>query len=70
MSAIMNKIDDSQCAILCIQETKRELFDARYLKNFCPRRINQFEFLTSVGASGGLLIAWNGSLFTGEFFSQ
>ena len=64
--ALKNKIVECNADIICIQETKRELFDARYLKNFYPRRINQFEFLPSVGASGGLLIAWNGSLFAGE----
>ena len=64
--ALRNKIDESNVDIICIQETKMELFDAKYIKHFCPRRITQFEFLPSVGASGGLLIAWNGSLFTGE----
>lgn len=55
--ALKYKIAGSNADIICLQETKRELFDARYLKNFCPRRINQFEYLPSVGASGGLLIA-------------
>uniref|UniRef100_A0A8R7QBN0 Endonuclease/exonuclease/phosphatase domain-containing protein n=1 Tax=Triticum urartu TaxID=4572 RepID=A0A8R7QBN0_TRIUA len=58
-TAISNKIEESGCAILCLQETKKENFDASYIKNFCPRRINKFEFTPSVGASGGLLVAWN-----------
>jgi hypothetical protein len=48
----------------CLQETKCAAFDIRYLKNFCPRRFNQFAFSPSYGASGGLLTAWNGNLFS------
>jgi hypothetical protein len=36
------------------------------LKNFCPKKYNKFEFIPSVGASGGIIIIWNGSLFNGE----
>lgn len=68
--ALRNKISESNCDIVCLQETKRENFDARYIKNFCPRKINKFEFLPSVGASEGLLIAWNDSLFSGENIFQ
>jgi exonuclease III len=38
-----------------------------YLRKFCPKKFDKFEFLPSVGASGGIIIIWNGSLFTGEF---
>lgn len=55
--AIKQKVEESACAILCLQETKRETFDAAYIKNFSPNRINKFEFLPSVGACGGLLVA-------------
>jgi hypothetical protein len=41
-----------------------------YIKKFCPRKFNKFEFLPSVGASGGLLIIWNGNLFKGELTFQ
>lgn len=58
-TALANKIEESQCSIVCLQETKKESFDSSYIKNFCPRRIAKFAFLPSVGASGGLLIAWN-----------
>ena len=40
--ALRQKIDESDCNILCLQETKRENFDAAYIKNFCPNRINKF----------------------------
>jgi hypothetical protein len=36
------------------------------LKNFIPRRFDKFEFSPSMGASGGLLTAWNSSLLARE----
>lgn len=64
--AIRNKIEESNCAIICLQETKRETIDLHYIRNFCPKRFSNFEYLPSVGASGGLLIAWNESIFSGQ----
>lgn len=68
--AIQNKIDETDCDLICIQETKRETLDSRYLKQFCPKRLNKFDYQPSVGASGGLLVVWNDSLFTGETISK
>jgi hypothetical protein len=65
-NATRNKTEESACVAFCLQETKHATFDIRYLKNFCPRRFNQFAFLPSNGASGGLLTAWNGNLFLGD----
>jgi exonuclease III len=65
-NAISNKIEESTCVAFCLQETKRAAFDIGYLKNFCPRRFNQFAISPSDGASGGLLIACNGNLFSGD----
>lgn len=67
-AAIHNKIEESQCSIICIQETKREAIDSSYLRNSCPKRLNKFEILPSVGASGGLLIAWNEQIFKGQLY--
>jgi exonuclease III len=51
--ALSNKIDESGCNIICLQETKREIFDMEYLRKFCPKKFDdKFEFLPSVGASG------------------
>ena len=58
-NAISNKIEEPQCAILCLQKIKREAFHGSYVKNLCPRRLSKFLFLHLVGVSGGLLIAWN-----------
>lgn len=64
--AISNKISESNCSIVCLQETKRETFDQSYLRNFCPARINKFDYVPSQGASGGILTVWNDSVFQGE----
>lgn len=63
---IRNKIDESNCEIFCFQETKKEHFDPAFIRNFAPRRFDKFVFTPSVGASGGILVAWNGSLFEGS----
>lgn len=63
---IRNKIDESACDVFCFQETKKEDFDSYFLHHFAHRRFNKFSFVPSIGASGGLLTAWNGSLFVGS----
>jgi hypothetical protein len=60
------KIDESNCAILCLQETKRESFDHSYIRKFAPKRFDQFAFFPSVGSSGGIITIWNGALFHGQ----
>ena len=65
-TTIANKIEESQCSIICLQETKKEIIDFPFLKNICSRRIAKYEYLPSVGASGGLLVAWNEQVFTGQ----
>ncbi|KAJ1279024.1 hypothetical protein BS78_04G123900 [Paspalum vaginatum] len=63
--AIKRKIEERACSIFCIQETKREHFDIRYIRNFAPKRIDCFDFIPSQGASGGILLVWNSSVFSG-----
>ena len=41
------------------------MIDAPFIRNFAPRRFDQFDFIPSVGASGGLLILWCSSIFGG-----
>lgn len=67
-TAIANKIEESQCSIICLQETKRETFDSTYIKKNYPKRVNKFEFLPSIGSSGGLLVAWSEQVFSGQLF--
>ena len=69
--ALRDKITESECDVICFQETKKEAFDLQFIRKFCPSAFDSFEFLPSVGASGGMLVAWKGSLFTGiKIFSN
>jgi len=63
--ALRNKIDESSCAVVCLQETKREFFDAPYIRNFAPRRLDTFDYIPSVESSGGILVLWNSTIFKG-----
>jgi hypothetical protein len=61
--SIRNKIDECNCEIFCFQETNKEYIDLAFIRNFAPRQFDKFVFSPSVGASGGILIGWNVSLF-------
>lgn len=37
-----------------------------FLRNFCPREFDRFEYLPSIGASGGMITIWKSRLFSGE----
>jgi hypothetical protein len=39
-------------------------------KKMAPKRFNQFTFAPSCGASGGILMGWNASIFTGQVLSS
>lgn len=65
-NAIRSKIAESNCDIICFQETKREFFDAAYIKKFCPPQFDSYEFLPSIGQSGGILVVWKGNKFLGN----
>ena len=41
-------------------------FDVREIKSFFPKQFDTFAFAPSVGASGGILIIWNSSVFEGQ----
>jgi hypothetical protein len=49
--AIWDKIGESSTNIVCLQETKRSLFDSSYRCNFCLRILSNFEFAASDGTS-------------------
>ena len=63
--AVRQKIHESHCAIACLQETKCASFDSRSVKSFCPKRLDSFAFAPSLGASGGIIVVWNSSVFEG-----
>jgi exonuclease III len=61
--AIREKIEESCCDVICVQETKRASFDHKFIHYFCPKRFDNFAFSPSVGAYGGILVVWNSSIF-------
>ena len=50
--AVRNKIEESGCSIVCLQETKIQHFDMPLIKKIAPRRFDKLDFVPSVGASG------------------
>lgn len=64
--AIRDKISESACQIVCLQETKKDIFDHFYIKKFCPRNLDKFVWSPSDVASGGLLTVWNSNFFDGN----
>lgn len=65
-NSIRDKIVESRSDVICLQETKKEFFDASFIRNFCPPQFDSFEFLPSIGASGGILVAWKSTAFLGQ----
>jgi exonuclease III len=63
--AVRNKIEESLCSVIYLQETKREHFDMSYIRKFAPRRFNKFEFIPSIGALGEFLLSGT-ALFSWE----
>ena len=60
---IRNKIEESNANIFCLQETKRDFFDLKFIRKFAPKRFDKFDYCPSVGASGGILVCWVSSYF-------
>jgi hypothetical protein len=53
--------------VLCYvcRRQKKEYFDQKFIRGFCPRRFDNFVYSPSVGALGGILVVWNSSVFAG-----
>jgi exonuclease III len=64
--AVYNKIDESNYSIVCLQETKCQSFDHSFIRSFCPKIFDRFAFSPSIGASGGIIVLWNISIFNGS----
>lgn len=68
---IYSKVIELESDIVCIQETKREYFDAAYIHNFCPHGFEYFWFTPSIGASGGAFITvWKKAVFSGVLIHE
>ena len=68
--ALSNAINSCGCAVIYLQETKKPYFDHTFIKSCCPKRFDQFDFVPSRGASGGLAMIWNSAIFTGAVLFQ
>ena len=68
--SVRDKINESACSIVCLQETKRDHFDIPFLRKFLPRRFDKFDFVPSIGALGGILVAWISNHFVGSILEK
>jgi exonuclease III len=68
--AVRNKVEESACSIFCLQETKMTDCDSAFVRNLAPRRFDKFDFVSSIGASGGILLVWNNSIFSGTILDK
>lgn len=66
----MDTIVELACEVFCLQEIEKESFDLLFIRKFSPRQFDNFEYLSSTGASEGLLVAQKSSIFRGLLFSN
>ena len=57
--AVSQKIQESQCSVVCLQETKMQQIYHRTIRTFSPKKFDNFAFRPLVGASGGIVVIWN-----------
>jgi exonuclease III len=65
-NAVRAKIEETACAIFCLQETKRQHFDHSSVRKLAPKRFSKYAFVPSEGTSGSILVGWNNSVFDGK----
>jgi hypothetical protein len=63
--AVRLKIDECGYSIVCLQETKIQFFDSSIIRKFAPRCLGKFDYVPSIGSSGGILVSWNSANFVG-----
>lgn len=69
-NGIRDRVSENNCDVICLQETKCSTFDLSFIHQFCNNSFDSFEFLPSIGASGGSLIVWKSSIFHGSLIFQ
>jgi hypothetical protein len=52
------------------RKQKKHDFDSSFIRNFAPRRFDKYVFVPSVGASGGILLVWNNTVFDGTVLDK
>ena len=60
--SIRDKITESNCDIVCLQETKMEHLSQRIVLSVLGSTFSHDISVPSVGASGGILVAWTHDL--------
>jgi exonuclease III len=68
--SLRDKIKESSCDVICLQETKHDFFDQTYIKNFCPSTFDCFDYVPSEGHSGGIITIWKSSRFSEHIIFQ
>jgi exonuclease III len=68
--AVRNKVEESACSIFCLQEMKMTDCDSAFVCNLAPRHFDKFDFVPSIGASGGILLVWNNSICSGTILDK
>lgn len=62
---VRDRVVESNCDVVCLQETKKQSFDSMFIRNICPASFDAFDYIPSTGASGGTIVIWKSSLFCG-----
>lgn len=60
-TVIKNSILDSNCDLVCFQETKWSDHSIFRVRQVCPARFRNYITLDAEGSRGGILLAWSGS---------
>jgi mannosylglycoprotein endo-beta-mannosidase len=60
--AVRSLVESTKADIVCIQETKMENISRRVVLAALGSKFNQYVFVPSIGASGGILVAWKHDL--------
>jgi hypothetical protein len=56
---IRDKISESGCDIVCLQETKKEFFDIQFIKKFVPQHLIALNIFLPLELQGGSLQSEN-----------
>ncbi len=62
-SSVFTLIRNARCSVACFQETKLTSISGSKLRSFCGFALTDFRSLDASGTRGGLLTAWNPTLF-------
>ncbi len=62
-AAVKAFLRSSKCGVICLQETKLAHTSRDKFFTFCGFHLRDFRSLDATGTRGGILTAWNPSLF-------